>query len=120
MFSTVLERIHKPLDAMRLQAPKPGRPDPVEPTSFPQGNLGVGSVTLRLIGWRPRKILPDRSWQARLGRGLEAVRTRLVIWHERAHSRYELLDLDDRALKDIGLDRASAHRQGALPFWRGE
>jgi len=120
MFTTTLERNHKSLDAVRPEARNPRPSTASEFIPFPQGNLGSGSVTLALIGWRPRHIRPDRSWQARLGRAVDAVGARLALWHERANSRAALLDLNDRSLNDIGLDRASAYRQGSLPFWRGE
>ncbi|HVM78917.1 MAG TPA: DUF1127 domain-containing protein [Stellaceae bacterium] len=86
----------------------------------PQGNLGLGSAALALRGWRPREIKPRQSWGVQLAQGLSALARRLALWHERLHTRQALLDLEDRALRDIGLDRASAHRQGSLPFWRDE
>jgi uncharacterized protein YjiS (DUF1127 family) len=46
--------------------------------------------------------------------------TRVVsLWHERARQRRHLARLDDRALRDIGVDRASAHFEASKPFWRG-
>ena len=42
----------------------------------------------------------------------------VFLWQERAHSRYRLLQLDDRMLKDIGIDRVEAMREAAKPFWR--
>lgn len=64
-------------------------------------------------------------------RGLQEIRTvagvfgaviRMIdlvfLWQERAHSRYRLSQLDDRMLKDIGIDRVDALREAAKPFWR--
>jgi uncharacterized protein YjiS (DUF1127 family) len=64
-------------------------------------------------------------------RGLQQIRTtagvlgaviRMIdlvfLWQERAHSRYRLSQLDDRMLKDIGIDRIEALREAAKPFWR--
>ena len=42
----------------------------------------------------------------------------LVEWQSRAHERHALASLDDRALKDMGLNRAIASRESSQPFWR--
>ncbi len=44
---------------------------------------------------------------------------KLLMWRDRARSRRVLLGMDDRMLSDIGIDRASALREGERPFWRG-
>ena len=54
--------------------------------------------------------LPDRMLQ-RLGHAL-------AIWQERDRQRRALARLDDRLLRDIGVDRSSAARETAKPFWR--
>jgi uncharacterized protein YjiS (DUF1127 family) len=41
----------------------------------------------------------------------------LLRWQELAQQRRRLLSLDDRMLKDIGLTRAEAMREGTRPFW---
>jgi uncharacterized protein YjiS (DUF1127 family) len=41
----------------------------------------------------------------------------LLRWQELAQQRRRLLALDDRMLKDIGITRADASREGARPFW---
>jgi uncharacterized protein YjiS (DUF1127 family) len=41
----------------------------------------------------------------------------LFAWLERARSRRQLAELDDRMLADIGLDRATAHEEAERPFW---
>jgi uncharacterized protein YjiS (DUF1127 family) len=38
-------------------------------------------------------------------------------WLERARSRRQLAELDDRMLADIGIDRATAHAESERPFW---
>jgi uncharacterized protein YjiS (DUF1127 family) len=73
--------------------------------------------------------LPSRRMRGR--RGLQQNRTAtgvygavirtidlVLLWQERAHSRYRLSQLDDRMLKDIGIDRIEALREAAKPFWR--
>ncbi len=39
-------------------------------------------------------------------------------WNERRKQRKALLALDDRLLKDIGISRADAMREGGKPFWK--
>lgn len=42
----------------------------------------------------------------------------LRVWHDRAVERRELLELDERILRDCGLDRAEVQRIARKPFWR--
>jgi uncharacterized protein YjiS (DUF1127 family) len=42
----------------------------------------------------------------------------LCLWQQRRHGRRDLLGLDDRLLRDIGLSRAAAEREAHKPFWR--
>lgn len=42
----------------------------------------------------------------------------LELWRERAQQRRRLMELDDRLLRDIGLSRADAEREGRKPFWK--
>ena len=48
---------------------------------------------------------------------------RLVDWLlgalERRRERRMLLGLDERMLRDIGISRADALREGGKPFWQG-
>jgi uncharacterized protein YjiS (DUF1127 family) len=41
----------------------------------------------------------------------------LTVWRRRAASRRQLLAMDDRMLRDIGLDRLSAWDEARKPFW---
>lgn len=45
------------------------------------------------------------------------VRT-LILWHHRSRSRAALRTLDDRLLRDIGLDRDTAQCVAAKRFWQ--
>jgi len=38
----------------------------------------------------------------------------LALWHFRARSRRELEQMDERLLRDMGVDRSEAYK----PFWR--
>jgi uncharacterized protein YjiS (DUF1127 family) len=41
-----------------------------------------------------------------------------LAWHERARQRRRLMQLDNRALNDIGIRRDEAERECRSPFWR--
>ncbi len=49
---------------------------------------------------------------------LAALARRLVRWSEKRRTRRALLALNDTELKDIGISRADAHREGTKTFWR--
>ena len=41
-----------------------------------------------------------------------------LAWRlQRRRSRLDLLELTDHQLKDLGLSRCDAHREGIRPFW---
>jgi uncharacterized protein YjiS (DUF1127 family) len=42
----------------------------------------------------------------------------LDSWSERHRQRRALLQLNDYMLKDIGINRGEAYREGRKPFWR--
>lgn len=42
----------------------------------------------------------------------------LLAWHDRAAQRLRLAQLDDFALKDMGLSRADVEHETQKPFWR--
>lgn len=56
------------------------------------------------------------------GRGvvpiLRRAQTVVAVWSERLRSRRALRELDDDALKDIGLDQSAARKEALKPFWR--
>lgn len=47
-----------------------------------------------------------------------AVPETLVTWQQRSETRAALTDLDDRLLRDMGIDRAAAHEEARRPFWK--
>ncbi len=55
---------------------------------------------------------------ARLARLPFAILETLLVWQERDQQRRHLTALDDRLLSDIGISRADAAREAAIPFWR--
>jgi uncharacterized protein YjiS (DUF1127 family) len=42
----------------------------------------------------------------------------LALWRQRRRERCQLLSLEARFLRDIGLSRYDAIREGRKPFWR--
>jgi uncharacterized protein YjiS (DUF1127 family) len=49
---------------------------------------------------------------------LRRTRSLLHMWRQRLRSRRELVLLDERALRDIGLTRYDALREARKPFWQ--
>ncbi len=64
-----------------------------------------------------RPALPFRR-EARRRAPLQSALALLWDWHRRARERAQLARLDDRALKDIGLNRADVAQEYGKPFWR--
>ncbi len=63
----------------------------------------------------PRSALDGIAGLARLP--LAILKT-LLVWQERDQQRRHLAALDDRLLRDMGISRAEAAREAAVPFWR--
>jgi len=59
-----------------------------------------------------------RRWTARIAERLIDGANCLHLWRERAAQRRSLLTLDDRILRDIGINRAVASNEARKPFWR--
>lgn len=66
-----------------------------------------------------RAIHAADAWTARLQRLLIRVFDDLATWQERAAQRRRLLAMDDRMLRDIGVDSGAALSEAIKPFWRG-
>jgi uncharacterized protein YjiS (DUF1127 family) len=64
--------------------------------------------------------MPQRRAEAHRGRrtSLDRILALFRLWQERARTRRELRELDERALSDIGLTRRDARWEAAKPFWR--
>lgn len=54
--------------------------------------------------------------RVRLGAG--ALLRRLQHWHERSRQRRQLLELDERLYRDIGVTAEEAWQEAGKPFWR--
>ena len=61
-------------------------------------NLSSSAVRYRQSRWGKLKVLIGR-------------------WRERIYSRHELMSLNERDLRDIGLTRGEAEFEAAKPFW---
>jgi uncharacterized protein YjiS (DUF1127 family) len=59
-----------------------------------------------------------RGLVSRLVRLPLAILETLLVWQERHRQRRHLASLDDRLLSDMGISRAEAERESAIPFWR--
>ena len=72
-----------------------------------------GALTARPLSepWLPR------AWSG-LHAALEHTVDAISTWRERARMRRQLLMLDDRLLRDIGLTRLQARGEAEKPFWR--
>jgi uncharacterized protein YjiS (DUF1127 family) len=75
--------------------------------------------------WTPTATVPavvlrtaNAGWRARLEAAAIRAVERLMTWQDRARSRRTLQSLDDRLLRDIGIDRVQAAQEATRPFWR--
>ena len=57
------------------------------------------------------------AWTS-LNRTIEHAVDTILTWHERAKTRRQLLMLDDRLLRDIGITRLDARGEADKPFWQ--
>jgi uncharacterized protein YjiS (DUF1127 family) len=47
----------------------------------------------------------------------EQFKTLVVRWRQRFRSRYELMNLNEADLRDIGMTRGEAELESSKPFW---
>ncbi|GLS40823.1 hypothetical protein GCM10010869_64200 [Mesorhizobium tianshanense] len=67
-----------------------------------------------LFGARPSG---RRGYVYRLVRMVRSLASRIGNLLDRRRSRLALLEMTDDQLKDIGISRCDAHREGLRPFW---
>jgi uncharacterized protein YjiS (DUF1127 family) len=67
-----------------------------------------------LFGDRPSG---RRGYVHRLVRMVRSLASRIGSLLDRRRSRLALLEMTDDQLKDIGISRCDAHREGLRPFW---
>jgi uncharacterized protein YjiS (DUF1127 family) len=63
----------------------------------------------------------DRNDQASISfrKVLHSLKTACRLCRERYRQRRQLLEMDDRELKDIGISREQAEQEGRKPLWKG-
>jgi uncharacterized protein YjiS (DUF1127 family) len=67
----------------------------------------------------PCKAAGVASLPTGFGRLFLASLQTLQLWYERSRQRRRLAQLDDRLLRDIGIDRIAAMEEVSKPFWLG-
>jgi len=72
-------------------------------------STGILSVFRRFKGSHVNEIKTNR--------GAIGFWATLKLWAQRAHQRRALMEMDDRMLKDIGVNRAEALNEGEKWFW---
>ena len=60
-----------------------------------------------------RSMRPRGAWVT------QRLRRLVTFWLTRRRERLVLAELDDRLLRDIGIDRLTALREAERPFWDG-
>ena len=86
---------------------------PLSPALPAERQASAGRVSTAAPAAHPRvKAAPQRAPI------LERLLRTLILWHHRARSRAALRHLDDRLLRDVGLDRATVERIGSKRFWQ--
>ncbi len=70
------------------------------PTPLHHGLSAMAGVAVRLLTAIAR--IPDQ----------------LYSWQARARQRHHLMTVDERLLKDMGISRYDALREGSKPFWK--
>jgi uncharacterized protein YjiS (DUF1127 family) len=81
----------------------------------------IGGFVMPLYGTLATRPVRE-PWLARAWRSLDAALQHAVdvvlTWRERTKTRRQLVMLDDRLLKDIGITRLDAQGEAEKPFWR--
>ncbi len=106
-------------EAPELHVPAFGRrePDYRAEVFYPQWWRNPAIV---MRGWRPRLIERRQSLGERIATAVVAAFAQVREWRERARSRHALLRLDDRMLRDLGIDRVTAQYLGSRSFWQAD
>lgn len=79
--------------------------------------LSPQSAALTAALGAPTATPPTRIRATVVGE-MRKILAQVAVWRARHRSRAELMALDERALRDIGLSREEAEAEGRKPFWR--
>jgi uncharacterized protein YjiS (DUF1127 family) len=63
-------------------------------------------------------LSPAHASGRKISRYFSAMLTRVLEWQERSEQRHLLAAMDDRMLKDIGVNALDAQREANKPFWK--
>ena len=102
--STLLSERRQPITAPELRDRGPAQ----RATPAPARSEPAAAVSSRLV------VAPRASWRPILG----LIATTLREWRRRHVGRRELASLDERTLRDIGLDRGDVDYEVSRSFWR--
>ena len=64
-----------------------------------------------------QSTLSYRPLTATLGL-VQNVASRMMVWEKRMVERQNLAEMDDRILRDMGIDRMAATQEAEKPFWK--
>ena len=113
----------------------PGRPQ-IGTRTMGSGNSTTTTPAVQFAGMRapeerterselrptatPRSERPRRAARslAILGRTLVRLIEQVIAWHRCRHDRQLLASLDDRRLRDIGIDGPTTESDSVMSFWR--
>jgi uncharacterized protein YjiS (DUF1127 family) len=100
--STLLQQRHQPITAPKLRNRGPAEP------ATPRASARHAAAAPRPV------VAPRASWSLILGLIVATLRE----WRRRRAGRHELASLDERTLRDIGLDPGVVDYEVRQSFWR--
>ena len=103
--STLLQERHQPITAHKLRDRGPAQPATPRASA---GHEAAAAVPCRPV------VAPRASWRLILGSIVATLRE----WRRRSVNRGELARLDERTLRDIGIDPGAVDYEMYQPFWR--
>lgn len=74
----------------------------------------IRCASIELVGPRPSH---RRGFVSRVGYVVTSLARRIDALIERRRGRLALLEMTDQQLRDIGVSRGDAYREGIRPFW---
>jgi uncharacterized protein YjiS (DUF1127 family) len=108
--SAILQERHQPITAPKFRDRGPAQP------ATPGSQLAIPPVSARHAAAVPARpvVTPRANWSLIL----DSIVATLREWRRRRVARYELASLDERTLRDIGLDPGTVDYEVRQSFWR--